>query len=65
MIGEVEYLDDDWTSVIDDLDKYQLSENTPKLIPPSQLHRGNPMSAAGEAFTEEVKGSVETYPLVV
>ena len=65
MIGEVEYLDDDWTSVIDDLDKYQLSENITKLIPPSKLHRGDHKAAAGEAFTEEVKGSVELFTLVV
>ena len=41
MIGDVQYLDDDWTSVIDDLDKYQLSENLTKLKPPSRLHRGD------------------------
>ena len=66
MIGDVQYLDDDWTSVIDDLDKYQLSENLTKLKPPSRLHRGDDsQSGAGEAFAEEVKGEEAAYTLVV
>ena len=65
MIGELEYLDDDWTGVIDDLDKYQLSENVTKLIPPSQLHRGNVGAATGDAFVEEKKGADETFTLVI
>ena len=65
MIGEVQYLDDDWTSVIDDLDELQLSENLTKLIPPSRLHRGEDLkAAAGGAFVEEVKGK-EEYSLVI
>ena len=39
MINEIDYLEDDWTSVIDDLDKYQLSDNITRLIPLSKLHR--------------------------
>jgi len=27
MLGEVDYAEDDWTSVIDDIDNFQLSEN--------------------------------------
>ena len=65
MIGELEYLDDDWTGVIDDLDKYQLSENVTKLIPPSQLHRGNVGATAGDALVEEKKGADETFTLVI
>ena len=48
MINEMEYLDDDWTSVIDDIDRYQLSDNITRLIPPSKLHRGAQEAASPE-----------------
>ena len=51
MINEIEYLDDDWTSVIDDIDKFQLSDNATRLIPLSKLHRQE--QAQTEAIQEE------------
>ena len=51
MINEIEYLDDDWTSVIDDIDKFQLSDNATRLIPLSKLHRQEQVQT--EAMQEE------------
>jgi len=62
MLGEIEYCDDDWTSVIDDLDKFQLSENTNVLIPPSQLHR--PKLEKEDGFVEGQE-TQDKYQLVV
>ena len=39
MLGDVLTVDEDWTSVIDDIDRYGLEQSCP-LVPPSQLHRG-------------------------
>ena len=39
MLGDVLTVDEDWTSVIDDIDRYGLEQGCP-LVPPSQLHRG-------------------------
>ena len=39
MLGQLIEVDDDWTSVIDDLDHFGLSNNVCPLVPLSQLHR--------------------------
>ena len=39
MLGQMEVVDDDWTSCVDDIDRYALSDNALPLIPLSQLHR--------------------------
>ena len=39
MLGQLIEVDDDWTSVIDDLDHFGLSDNVCPLVPLSQLHR--------------------------
>ena len=35
----MEQVEDDWTSCVDDIDRYTLSDNCVPLIPLSQLHR--------------------------
>ena len=40
MLGELQIVEDDWTSVIDDIDRFGLEEQGCPLIPLSQLHRG-------------------------
>ena len=39
MLGELICVEDDWTSVIDDIDRYGLEQGCP-LVPLSKLHRG-------------------------
>ena len=51
----LECADGDWTRVIDDLDRFQLIENSSKLVPLSTLHRGTAKDQAGFSESEEVK----------
>ena len=39
MLGQLDYVEDDWTSVIDDIDRFGLSESRCPLVPLSLLHR--------------------------
>mmetsp|Transcript_616 Transcript_616/g.820 ORF Transcript_616/g.820 Transcript_616/m.820 type:complete len:96 (+) Transcript_616:20-307(+) len=58
MLGQLDVVDDDWTTVIDDLDRYGLTENAIPLIPLSQLHRPDPkvdLDTVTDAMQEEVK----------
>ena len=46
MLDQIDIVEDDWTSCVDDIDRFGLSENACPLIPPSQLHR------AEQAFSQ-------------
>ena len=65
----MEVVDDDWTSVIDDIDRLGLSDNACPLIPLSKLHRGEKQISAAvfSDDVEESKGQVaeEKMQLVV
>lgn len=49
-------VEDDWTSVIDDIDRYGLSDNALPLRPLSQVHRTDPSSGQA-AFTDSGEDS--------
>ena len=63
----MDVVEDDWTSVVDDIDRYQLSEFGRQPVPPSQLHRGERSIAStvvsDTQTQEEVKG--EKMSLVI
>lgn len=39
MLDKIDIVEDDWTSCVDDIDRFGLSDNACPLIPLSQLHR--------------------------
>ena len=51
----LECVDTDWTRVIDDLDRYQLSDNGTQIVPLSSMHRGAQDGLAAYSDLEEVK----------
>ena len=53
MLGQLEVVDEDWTSVVDDLDRYGLAEPGCELplVPLSQLHRQEKAFSSATAVT--------------
>ena len=63
MLGSLEAVEDDWTSVIDDIDRFGLAEKACPLVPPSQLHRIEHAPTSYSDVVEETKG--ERMKLIV
>lgn len=55
MLGELLHVEEDWTSVVDDIDRFGLDQGCP-LVPLSQLHRNE--SAFATSTTASVSDQV-------
>ena len=60
MQDTLEIVEEEWANVVDDIDRYGLTDNAVPLVPLSQLHRADPsfgLATVTDAAGEETKES--------